>query len=306
MKKKYLSIDIGGTQIKYGLFDRSGNLIEHNHIATPTRGQDFLKAISKLVAQHLDTIRGVAFSVPGRVHPDTSVIDFGGALPYLDGLNLKQVLTKQFGDELLVSVENDGKSAALAELWMGNLLNEKDAAAIVLGTGVGGGIILDGKLFRGVHYQAGELSFMSAKNGSEKYGTYGSAVLMIQKIARHFHFSDLNDGTTVFELINRHEPYAYQIFTEYCQRIACLILSIQSVIDLRKYVIGGGISAQPIVADTIREQFYQLLHHLKLDNNGVTPPAIVRAHFGNDANLYGALYCLLSSQVKLKEELTYV
>jgi len=73
------------------------------------------------------------------------VIDFGGALPYLDGLNLKQVLTKQFGDELLVSVENDGKSAALAELWMGNLLNEKDAAAIVLGTGVGGGIILDGK-----------------------------------------------------------------------------------------------------------------------------------------------------------------
>jgi len=147
---------------------------------------------------------------------------------------------------------------------------------------------------------------MSAKNGSEKYGTYGSAVLMIQKIARHFHFSDLNDGATVFELINRHEPYAYQIFTEYCQRIACLILSIQSVIDLRKYVIGGGISAQPIVADTIREQFYQLLHHLKLDNNGVTPPAIVRAHFGNDANLYGALYCLLSSQVKLKEELTYV
>lgn len=302
MKNNYLSIDIGGTQIKYGIFDRSGNLIEHGRLKTPTSGQsEFTKSIYQLIEKYINTVRGVAFSVPGRVHPDTSVIDFGGALPYLDGLNLRQKLTEHFGNNLLVSVENDGKAAALAELWMGNLLNEKDAAAIVLGTGVGGGIILDGKLFRGVHYQAGELSFMSAKNGNEDYGTYGSAVLMIQKIARHFHFSDLNDGATVFELINRHEPYAYQIFTEYCQRIACLILSIQSVIDLRKYVIGGGISAQPIVADTIREQFYQLLHHLKLDNNGVTPPAIIRAHFGNDANLYGALYCLLSSQVKLKE-----
>lgn len=294
MKKNYLSIDIGGTQIKYGLLDRSGQLLKHGHIKTPAHDLTaFLKIIDSLVQDYQNEIRGVAISAPGRVHPDTSVIDFGGALLYLDGLNLAKHLHQHFGNQLLVSVENDGKAAALAELWLGNLQHEQNAAAIVLGTGVGGGIIINGQLFYGVHYQAGELSFMPAQDGAYHYGTYGSAVLMIERIAKHYHFADPNDGLAVFELINRRDPFAYRVFSEYCHRIACQILGIQSAIDLNKYVIGGGISAQPIVADTIRQEFYDLIRHLGLDNGGVTPPAIVKARFENDANLYGALYSLL-------------
>lgn len=292
VKKDYLSIDVGGTETKYGILDRSGNIIYHSKVSTPKEElSSFLVIIDNLVQKYYDQIRGVAFSVPGRVNPITGEIGLGGALPYLDGVNLVDHLHNKFGKGLIVSVENDGKAAALAELWLGNLRNEKNCAAIVLGTGVGGGIILDGHLYCGSHYQAGELSFVAFKNGKDKYGNVGSAVLMINQIAKYYHLPDINDGLAVFDLINHRDKYAYKIFKKYCWKIANLILNIQAVLDLERYVIGGGISAQPIVADTIAAEYQKLL--VKLDLTNIPRPAIMKAYFENNANLYGGVYNLL-------------
>lgn len=292
MRKNYLSIDVGGTDIKYGILDRAGNLIEHAKVATPKTGRGpFLETIDKIVKKYVDEVRGVAFSIPGTVIPETGEIKIGGALPYLDGVNLVKHIHQEIDPDVYVAVENDGKAAALAELWLGNLRNEKNCAAIVLGTGVGGGIIIDGKLYRGMHYQAGEFSFVPFKNGKEKYGVVGSAVRMINKIAKHYNIANINDGVAVFEKVNQRDKYAYKVFQKYCWRIANMILSIQAVLDLERYVIGGGISAQPIVADTIRAEYEKLLK--KVDLADVRCPAIIKAYFENNANLYGAVYNLL-------------
>lgn len=292
MRKNYLSIDVGGTDIKYGVLDRAGNLITHDKLGTPQDGVGpFLEAIDQIIRRYVDEIRGVAFSIPGTVIPATGEVKVGGALPYLDGLNLVDHVHQEIDDQLIVAVENDGKAAALAELWLGNLHNIENGAAIVLGTGVGGGIIINGHLYRGMHYQAGELSFIPFKNGKDKYGVEGSAVRMINKIAKHYNFNNINDGPAVFEQINCRDHYAYKIFKKYCWRIANMILSIQAVVDLDRYVIGGGISAQPIVADTIRTEYEKLVE--QVDLAGIRRPTIMKAYFENDANLYGGVYNLL-------------
>ncbi|WP_455646760.1 family 1 glycosylhydrolase [Leuconostoc sp.] len=95
-------------------------------------------------------------AVPGKVDHHDETIYGGGALQFLDQVNLPAALQLA----VPVSVENDGKAAALAELWLGNLKNVQNGAAVVLGTGVGGGLILNSQLYAGSHFQAGELSFM--------------------------------------------------------------------------------------------------------------------------------------------------
>ena len=152
----YLTIDVGGTHIKYALMQENGGLTQAGHVPTPPKSLDqFFESIFSIIDQYQEKIEGVAFSVPGKVDSQTGTIYFGGALTYLDQVCLKEVIKERYG--LRASVQNDAKAAALAELWLGSLQGVQDAAVIVLGTGVGGGIILDGKLRLGPHFQAGEL-----------------------------------------------------------------------------------------------------------------------------------------------------
>ena len=157
MNKNYLSIDIGGTKIKSAVIDRSGNILTRGRMDTPKNLTEFLTGIETIVEDVHGSIRGIAVSTPGKVNPETGTISFGGALPFLDGVSLKQLLAKY---QVPLAVTNDGKAAALAEWWLGNLKGIQNGAAITLGTGLGGGVIVEGKLIQGAHFQAGELSFL--------------------------------------------------------------------------------------------------------------------------------------------------
>ncbi|ETY72926.1 ROK family protein [Lactiplantibacillus fabifermentans] len=294
---KYLVFDIGGTNIKYGIINRSGQLIEKHRFKTPTESlAAFLAPIQQLIDQYQGQYDGLAFSIPGKVrHPD-EIIYGGGSLPFLDRQRLADHLSVPTG--VPVMVENDGKAAALAELWLGNLKDCQNGVALVLGTGVGGGLVLNGQLFSGSHFQAGELSFMLSDTDETMTGMLGlrgSAVAMIEQIATELKLVDHHDGLKVFEAINAGEPTAVKIFTAYCHTIALTIQNMQSVIDVERYVIGGGISAQPIVASTIRSEYLKLYHGLPIIETTLTAPAIMTGKFSNDANLYGALYHLLQS-----------
>lgn len=290
---KYLSIDIGGSSIKYGLLDHAGNLICRGKELTPQSLDPFVQKINDIVGRYLDQIQGVAICAPGKIDPRDGRIYYGGALTFTDKLSLPDELHQKYGDDLIVTVENDCKCAALSELWLGNLRGIDNGVAVVLGTGVGGGLILNGHLYRGTHFQAGELSFMPsfgktvdvAKNS---YGDDGSAVEMVQKIAKHYGF-DQNDGIKAFKKIKKDKKFAKKTFNKFCKRIAELIFAIQSVVDVQRYVIGGGISVQPIVTKRIRKYMYQMAEQ----QGSISYPQIMTAHFHNDANLYGALYNLL-------------
>jgi predicted NBD/HSP70 family sugar kinase len=293
MAHSYLAIDIGGTRLKYALLNRAGTIIEKGSEETEQNSlAGFLTQVKTIVARYRDQIKGVAFSAPGKVDHTDERIFGGGALTYLDKVSLPELLDL----DIPVGVENDGKAAALSELWLGNLKEVRNGAALVLGTGVGGGLIFDGKLWTGAHFLAGEVSFITDEftGDDAKYiGGTGSAVKMIERIADKLSLADRHDGEAVFNAIKAGNQDAVAIFTQYAQVIARLIFNMQAVVDLDRYVLGGGISAQPIVIEAVRKQYDVLFRSRDINVTTLTPAEILPMHFGNDANLYGALYHLL-------------
>jgi predicted NBD/HSP70 family sugar kinase len=300
-QKHYLAFDIGGTNLKYGLLNSAGTLIEKHRIPTPKQGlAQFMAEIQSIIEKYEDSIKGIAFSCPGKIEQYSQTIHFGGSLPFLDGVQLARELGEHY--HIPISIENDGKSATLAELWQGNLKDVSNGAAIVLGTGIGGGLIINGELIQGTHFQAGELSFMINDKTQPAIqsltGFNTSAVRMIETIAKELKFEDIDNGSAVFEEIKAGNPVATKIFNSFCRNIAILILNIQSVVDLERFVIGGGISAQSLVVDTINHQYNQMLDEMPLVKQTLTRPEIYNSKFHSDSNLYGALYRLLLQKDK--------
>lgn len=142
MKKNYLSVDIGGTNVKFAELDNAGHIIEHEKIKTQHEKDAFLHDIDEIVAKYVKKgVKGLAFCAPGKIAH--TKIHFGGALPFLDGIDFAERY-RQYN--LPVAVINDGKASVLAENWLGSLKDMKNCAAITLCTGVGGGIIVNGQL----------------------------------------------------------------------------------------------------------------------------------------------------------------
>ena len=290
---KYLSIDIGGTNVKYAELNEAGDVIAKDKVKTQQNLDDFLAEIDQIVEKfQADGLSGIAFCAPGKIEDTT--IRFGGALPFLDGVDFAKRYEKL---GLPIAVVNDGKASALAESWLGSLKGVKNGAAIVLGTGVGGGIIVNGQLLAGEHFQAGELSFGILNVDKTGYdamaGSYGSAVQMVERVNQAIGNADATDGLAAFAAINAGQPEAVAIFKNYCKNVAYLILNVQSVVDLNRIAIGGGISAQDAVIDGIREAIGEIREEIPIIKMTLTPPEIVRAQFMNTANIYGALYNLL-------------
>lgn len=291
--KNYLSIDIGGTKIKYAELDHAGNIITKGKVDSSHDKDEFLAIIDKIVAQYsAKGTRGVAFCAPGKI--EHTKIHFGGALPFLDGIDFAQ----RYKDlNAPIAVINDGKASVLAENWLGSLKGMKNCAAITLGTAVGGGIIANGRLLNGAHFQAGEFSFLKLKTDGNKMdnfsGYVASAVGMIQRINEKLGNPDKKDGLAAFKAINDGNPDALKIFQDFCKLIVSVIIDIQAVVDLDAIAIGGGISAQPIVVQEINKQYDKLYEDNSLVKMTLTRPQILDAKFKNDANLYGALYNLL-------------
>ncbi|UQS83690.1 ROK family protein [Bombilactobacillus thymidiniphilus] len=301
MSKQFLCIDVGGTNIKYALLDRKGQVVSQDKCATPLTGlADFLTVVQDIVDGYTGAYQGLAFSVPGRVDHENERIHGGGLLTFLDQQILPDLI--QVADDIPITVENDAKAAVQAEMWLGNLQDVTNGAAVVLGSGVGSGIVLNHQLLTGSHFQAGEVSFMlqdQALDINSFSGAHGSAVGMIKKIAKALQLPDLTDGEAVFTAIQQHNAKATAIFQEFCHDVAVLINNMQAVLDLERYVIGGGISAQPIVAQTIKIEYQKLREKLPILATTLTQPEIVTGKFQNDANLCGALYHFLQVNTAL-------
>lgn len=289
----YLVFDIGGTDLKYAIINQAGALTVSGKTPTvKTSLSAFIQSLQNIINQYETAISGIAVSVPGKIQHPQEVIQFGGMLPFLNGVKLADYLTTT----VPIVVENDGKAATLAELWRGNLKTVNNGMVLVLGTAVGGGLVLNRQLVRGSHDQAGELSFMSAGATfapTEMYGAKGSAVSMINAVATALGLPDQDDGPAVFKALTAGNLTALSIFNDYCQRIAGLIQNVQTVVDVDCFVIGGGIAAQPLVTTTINAEFDQLRQASPMIRDTLTRPQIVTSRYHGQANLYGALYQLL-------------
>lgn len=284
----YLVFDIGGTTVKYAYMNDLGDIKERGTFETQKETpESFYQSIIDIKEKY-ENVSGIALSYPGLVSSEEGLAINSSALKALNG----RYICKELSDltHVPVSLENDAKCAALAEVWQGSLKDASEALVMVLGTGIGGAVILNGEIYKGKHFKAGEFgSFISDFDDealtSISLGATHSAVRLVSRIAEALGIE--NDGKKVFEYIEKKDNIAYPMFKKYCNQLAKVIFNIDYVLDLDKVAIGGGISAQPIVIETLNESFKELRRKYRDD---IYDLEIVACQYFNDANLIGALY----------------
>ena len=291
--KKYLVIDVGGTNIKYALMDSDTNIHQRGETPTPHDGlEHFIETIGSIYDIYAEKIDGMAFSAPGRIDAKAGFMFTGGALSYIFNTPMKDLLTKRCPVEM--SFENDGKCAALAELWKGSLKGIEHGVVLTIGTGIGGGIIADGKLLRGKNFAAGELSGLPTNlnpinDEPDMWARINSTSSLTYPFA---HKKGLDPksvtGKDFFKAVDEKDPDALAGLDRFATTFANGLYALQTVLDTQRVAIGGGISSQDSLIEAIRTKIDELF--AKIPFMPQKKMEIVRCAFANDSNLIGALY----------------
>ena len=314
MSKYAFGADIGGTTVKLGLFSADGELLEKWEI--PTRAENGGKAILPDVAVSVSgvmtargieasEIAGIGVGVPGPVDADGTVhkcVNLGWGI-----LNIKAELGALLPGIARIEAGNDANVAALGELWKGAGLGMRSAVMLTLGTGIGGGVVLDGKIVSGANGGAGEVGHITI-NPEEtiqctcgKYGCLeqyasarGAAHLARAMLSECDEASPLRDmdGFTAKELCGcaaAGDLFSLRVLDRMGEMLGRAMSFISCTIDPDVFIIGGGMSrAGSIVTAPAERYFRKYAFHVSAN----TPVTIAR--LGNDAGIYGCAAMVLS------------
>jgi glucokinase len=311
MKKYAFGIDVGGTTCKIGFFETSGKLIDKWEIKTNTENNgaailsDIAQAVDNKLAQEgisKDDVQGVGIGVPGPVKSNGVVnrcVNLGWGI-----VNVEEELGNLTG--LKVKAGNDANVAALGEMWQGAAKGCKDVIMVTLGTGVGGGIIVDGKVVAGFNGAGGEIGHITVNHDEieactcGQYGCleqYTSATGIVRVAKRKL--AKTNDETSlrnfpeltakdVFDEAKAGDAVALGLVDEVCGILGATLSNIACVVDPEVVVIGGGVSkAGNILIESIQKHFVETSFHACRNTK------FVIAGLGNDAGMYGCVQMLL-------------
>ena len=290
--RKYMVLDVGGTAIKYALMDESYTFLEKGEVLTPQDTlENYLSTLENIIAPYRTEISGVACSMPGQIDAKNGYLFTGGYLDkYIHEFPIGPVLQERIG--LPVTVENDAKCAGLAEVAKGALKDCRDAVVLVLGTGIGGALIKDGKVHGGHRFSAGEVSYLLLSDDYENDScTWGDACgnnRMIENVAKVLNVPKNSlDGRKIFAMANEGNEEVCRVLKEHFRKIAMQVYNLQVIYDPECIAVGGGISAQPLVLQYIQEGLDEIYRRRTMT---VFPVNLVACEFRSDANLIGALH----------------
>lgn len=278
-----LTFDIGGQGIKYAVW-KDEALVDKAFFKTPS-DWDTLKTKMKGVLNQIreqHDITGVAISSPGSVDSQAGVVKGISAVPYLHDFKIVEAWEELF--ELPVSIENDANAAALAELGYGVAKNYQNVAFMIIGSGIGGAIAMNGELVKGRHLFAGELGYMAM----DRHNTLSNLASSLLQINRHneAHPEDpIQNGLELFNLSEVGHEAAMVMVEEIYDSLARSLYNISLMIDPELLAIGGGISVRPDIVHQLSTRVNQLLER---EGASEIKPNIQVCHFFNDANLIGA------------------
>ncbi len=311
---RYLCIDVGGTFTKFALMDEACNFYEKDKVPTKKdRLEAFVNMLVELYERQTEAVDGIAICAPGMIDSGTGFMYNGGSIFCVKNINMVEILEERC--HVPVTIENDAKCAALAEVWRGSLAECKNAIALIIGTAVGGAVIVDRKVLKGKNFMAGEFSYLFTDESryrdrtqllAETGGVPGLIRLVSER--KKIPVEEL-DGEKIFSLANKGDNEVNECLKIFCRRLAIQISNYQFIMDPEKIAIGGGISVQPVFLEMMKEELKNL--------NTVFPysmpiPEVVTCKFFNDSNLIGALYVHLKSKEekidvdKVREFLSYV
>lgn len=293
---KVLVIDIGGTFTKYACMTDEMKILTRGKIETPKEKREHLiEAIGRLYDEMPD-ISGIAISMPGIIDSDNGYCSMGGALRYNDDFYLQHSLYERC--PVKIHIENDAKCAAMAEAAVGNLKDVSDGFVLIFGTMIGGSFIKDHKLHKGKHFSAGEVSYIiSDKNEKPNYDTVWGNRCGLPHLCRMFAerkglILQNVDGIQIFNAVNEGDETAIDCLQQFTKEIAVQLFNLQTILDPERFVIGGGISAQPVFIEYIKNHLEAMYAACPYK---VPHAEVVSCKFQNDANLIGALQCFLAT-----------
>ena len=287
---KILTFDIGGTLVKLGVVDARGQVLLTRQIETHAGDGGaallarLLKVAQPLVAVHRPA--GIAFSTLGIIDAvDGRITGAADAIPGYLGQSPKRLFETALG--LPVVVENDVNCVAMAEGWTGAASGIGNYIALTLGTGIGGGIVIDGELYRGAHAAAGEWGYMIINNQQweDVASLRGLATLAAQAIP-----SCSLDAEQVFARHDQGDAAHTAVVQHWMQLLASGIVNLIYAFDPQRIIVGGGITGRgPVFLQELQQALDALLHP---DFRGLTELRLAAA--GNSAGMLGAARCWLA------------
>lgn len=316
MKSYAFGVDIGGTTIKIGLFTTGGDLLDSWEI--PTRRQsdgayilpDIAEAVDNKLAEKglskLD-VEGIGVGVPGPVGPDGIVfkcVNLGW-----DVFNVEHRLSSLTG--LKAKAGNDANVAALGEIWQGGGKGCQDIVMVTLGTGIGGGVIIGGRIFGGINGAAGEIGHIPinddedeicgcGKRGClEQYASANGIVRITKRyLAAHpdvgssLGTMDKYSCKEIFDEAKSGDAAAVNMVEEVGRLLGKALASVACVVNPEAFVIGGGMSkAGPMLIEVIRKNFRNYAFHASRETE------FRLAELGNSAGIYGGVRMVLEGNM---------
>lgn len=280
-----LALDIGGSAIKYGLWQEN-TLSYTGSIKTPETWLEMKATIQTLVQQFHQQITGVAIASPGAVDTNRGIIYGASAIDYIHRFPIRKELTDLIG--LPVSIQNDANCAALAEVWQGNAQQVANSAYLIIGSGIGGAVVIDQQLQPGAHLFGGEFGFMIIDGQTKQtLSEAGSPVTMSKHFSQEKNDGRLYSGIEVFELAKKGDTLAKVYVDRLLQGIAIGAFNLVVTVDPEIILIGGAISKNAEVIAEVNHRLKQLI--LEKGAEGLAP-VVKPCKFYNQANLLGAVY----------------
>ena len=313
MSQYVFGVDIGGTTVKLGFFDVEGNLLDKWEIPTRTEGEgsqilpDIAASIQKKIEEKKiapETVAGVGVGAPGPVDGEGVIhkaVNLGWGI-----FSIKETLEEII--HMPVMAGNDANVAALGEMWRGGGQGYHDLIVVTLGTGVGGGIIVGGKVLTGSTGAGGEIGHIHVEDheteacGCGNKGCleqFTSATGITRLANRKLKASDANSilregevsAKTVFDAVKAKDTLAMEVAQEFGKYLGNGLASIACVVNPEAIVIGGGVSkAGEILIDYIKPYYEKNVFHGSRNVN------FALATLGNDAGIYGAAKLVLDAE----------
>lgn len=304
--KYYMGIDVGGTFVKGVIINERGETVIDGDI--PTVGGEKLADCIEVLADRLvlgankvfSSLSGVGVCCPGLVDAQSGTVIFAGNLN-LNNYPLGELLNKKFG--VPVKVCNDANAAALGEAKFGAGKNYSDSVLITLGTGVGGGIVIGGKLFEGNKSAGAEIGHMVIERGGHKctcgrrgcFEVYCSARALTEKTREKMeedtssqmwktYTYDSADARTAFEYMDT-DATAKKVVNWYLERLACGIINLANIFRPQVIMLGGGVSAQ---GSRLTVPLQKIVNGELFGGTDYAPVEIKCASLGNRAGAIGA------------------
>lgn len=311
-KDMIIGIDLGGTNIKAGLVDREGQVLASQSISTgASRGPTYvvnriveaIESVMKLGSARKSDIVAVGVGTPGTLNHATGEIIHSPNFPGMEHLNLRDRVGRRCGFEVVI--ENDANAAAYGEFWIGAGRNVGSLVMVTLGTGIGGGVVADGQIWRGQFGNAGEIGHMIIVANGEQcacnqhgcWEVYASAVNMAKRAVLELKSSRKGSslrqvlretGTLtskdVADAMTSGDIFATEFWHQTAGYIAVGCVNLARILDPEMIVLGGGLTlAGQRLIEPVRVQFQQ-----QTWISDAPSPEIVLATLGNDAGFIGS------------------